>query len=126
MPRRTDKAGTSDVLEVLVSLMIVSAGVMLLAASLPAMFSSPEGEGSELDMIIADLAPGGTLELLEAEQKADSMSDRIGVRLIFEDEELTLRPGAAASGERYVARLPVTVMTADGQRPAVLEVSCSD
>jgi hypothetical protein len=120
-----DTSGMSDVLEVLVSLMIVSAAVMILATSLPSLFTHEESR-SDVSSTISELAPDGRLELMRAESLVASLPNGVGVRILFEGENLTLKETAVdVAGDLHVIRVPVTVSTAAGLRPAILEVSCS-
>jgi hypothetical protein len=121
-----DTSGMSDVLEVLISLMIVSAGVMILATSLPSLLAQQDLR-SDVYSIISELAPDGRLELMRAEGLVASLPSEVGVRLMFEEENLTLKESAqGTAGDVHVGRVPVTVSTAAGLRPALLEVSCSE
>jgi hypothetical protein len=128
MALRSDAMASIDIVETLFALMVVSIGVIMLSASLPALIrDTAEGPSLAEEMVTA-LISDGALDLAQAERRAANLTGGIGIRIISEQgPNLTLRELIAPEhSDLHVIRVPVLLRTASGEMAAILEVSCAD
>lgn len=127
MPIERDRGATGDIMETLLALMIVSTGLLLLAASLPSLLSDPPASAHWSDDVTSLLVEDGVLDLPRAELTVRTLPEGTAVRLITADGAslYLLERLQPTDGDRFVTRTPVLVRTATVSFPAILEVACA-
>jgi hypothetical protein len=127
MALRADRRGTGDIMETLLSLMVVCAGLLLLTAALPALLAPSEPPSDRSREVTSLLVKNGILDLHQAEQDVSSLPEGTEVRVVRYDGttlELLDRPRPTV-GDRFVTRTAVLVRTPSTGYPAILEVACA-
>lgn len=120
-----DVRATSDIMETLLALMLVSGGVLLMAVCLPSLLSEGEGHDQKAELITSRLIEDGIVDLVRAERMLPSFEEGTAVRLITADGIIDLlKAEVLPERDRFVARTPVLVHTVASDFPALLEVAC--
>ncbi|MEI6796090.1 MAG: hypothetical protein WCK39_04430 [Methanomassiliicoccales archaeon] len=121
-----DDGATGDVMETLLAVMIVSAGLLLLTTALPSLLSDPSPVVQRSDDVTSIMIEDGILDLARAERMVHSLPEGTGVRLIASDGTSLsiLQCVQSTDRDRFVTRTPVLVRTATADFPAILEVTC--
>ena len=121
-----DGKATGDIMETLLALMVVCAGILLLVSALPALLAASPRPIHPADDMTTLLTEDGVLDLNRAERTMSSLPEGTTVRLIMADgSSLCLLAGPSTEGDRFVARTPVLVRSAGTDFPAILEVACA-